>query len=84
MPENFISDENFIILKEENLVHDQKFQEFHKMILNEMKSQAVSMACEILKKDGNRSGYEDFENELIELTKKIVEKKIELLGTYLK
>ena len=47
MPENFISDENFIILKEENLVHDQKFQEFHKMILNEMKSQAVSMACEI-------------------------------------
>ena len=84
MPENFISDENFIILKEENLVHDQKFQEFHKMILKEMKSQAVSMAWEILKKDGNRSGYEDFENELIELTKKIVEKKIELLGTYLK
>ena len=76
MPENFISDENFIILKEENLVHDQKFQEFHKMILNEMKSQAVSIAREILKKDGKRPGYENFENELTELTKKIVEKNL--------
>ena len=66
MPENFISDENFIILKEANLV------------------QAVSMACEILKKDVNRSGYEDFEKELTKLTKKIVEEKIELLRTYLK
>ena len=51
MPENFISDENFKILKEENLVHDQNF---HKMIHNEMKSQAVSMARKILKKDGKR------------------------------
>ena len=84
MLENFISDENFKILKEENLVHDQKFQEFHKTILNEMKRQAVFMAREILKKDGKRPGYKDFENELTELTKKIVEKKIELLGTYLK
>ena len=49
MPENFISDENFKILKEENLVHDQNFQEFHKMIHNE-----VSMARKILKKDGKR------------------------------
>ena len=54
MPENFICDENFKILKEENLVHDQKFQDFHKMIHNEMKSQAVSMAREILIKDGKR------------------------------
>ena len=84
MLEDFISDKNFKILKEENPVHDQKFQEFHKMILNEMKSQAVSMAREILKKDGKRPGYEDFENELTEFTKKIVEKKFELLGTYLK
>ena len=42
------------------------------------------MACEILKKDVNRSGYEDFEKELTKLTKKIVEEKIELLRTYLK
>ena len=76
MPENFISDENFIILKEENLVHDQKFQEFHKMILNEMKSQAESIAREILKRDGKQPGYENFENELTELTKKIVEKNL--------
>ena len=34
MPENFICDENFKILKGERLVHDQKFQEIHKMILN--------------------------------------------------
>ena len=34
------------------------------------------MACGILKKF--------FENELTELTKKVVEKKPELLGTYLK
>ena len=38
MPENYIRDENFKILKEENLVHDQKF---HKIVLNKMKSQAV-------------------------------------------
>ena len=76
MPENFISDENLKILKDENLVHYQKFQEFHKMILNEMKSQAVSIAREILKKDGKRPGYENFENELTKLTKKIVEKNL--------
>ena len=76
MPENFISDENLKILKDENLVHYQKFQEFHKMILNEMKSQAESIARKILKKDGKQPGYENFENELTELTKKIVEKNL--------
>ena len=76
MPENFISDENLKILKDENLVHYQKFQEFHKMILIEMKSQAESIAREILKKDGKQPGYENFENELTELTKKIVEKNL--------
>ena len=76
MPKNFISDENLKILKDENLVHYQKFQEFHKMILNEMKSQAESIAREILKRDGKQPGYENFENELTELTKKIVEKNL--------
>ena len=49
---NFISDEDFKILKEQNQIHDQNFQEFHKKIFNEMLSQEVFMACEILKKDG--------------------------------
>ena len=47
MLENLISDENFKILKEENLILDQKFQEFHRKILNEMRSQAMFMAREI-------------------------------------
>ena len=76
MLENLISDENFKILKEENLILDQKFQEFHRKILNEMRSQAMFMAREILKQDGKRPGYEDFQNELTELTKKIMEKKL--------
>ena len=76
MLENLISDENFKILKEENLILDQKFQEFHRKILNEMRSQAMFMAREILKKDGKRPGYEDFQNELTELIKKIMEKKL--------
>ena len=41
-----------------------------------MRSQAVFIARKILKKDGKRPGYEDFQNELTELTKKIMEKKI--------
>ena len=65
--ENFISKEDFKILKEENIIHKQEFHEFHKKIFNKMLYQAVSMSYEILKKDGKRPGVEDFENELNEL-----------------
>ena len=71
---NFISDEDFKILKEQNQIHDRNFQEFHKKIFNEMLSQEVFMACEILKKDGKWPGYGDFGNELGELTKKLWKK----------
>ena len=57
--ENFISKEDFKILKEENIIHKQEFHEIHKKIFN--------MSYEILKKDGKRPGVEDFENELNEL-----------------
>ena len=35
---NFISDEDFKILNEQNQTHDRNFQEFHKKIFNEMLS----------------------------------------------
>ena len=62
--ENFISQEDFKVLKEENIIHEQEFHEFHKKFFNKMLYQAVSMSYEILKKDGKRPAVEDFENEL--------------------
>ena len=62
--ENFISQEDFKVLKEENIIHEQEFHEFHKNFFNKMLYQAVSMSYEILKKDGKRPAVEDFENEL--------------------
>ena len=49
-----------------------------------MLNEAVFLAFRILKDNGKRPGVGDFEDELTELTKKVIEKKISLLGTYIK
>ena len=49
-----------------------------------MLNEAVFLAFLILKDNGKRPGVGDFEDELTELTKKVIEKKISLLGTYIK
>ena len=49
-----------------------------------MLNEAVFLAFRILKDNGKRPGVGDFEDELTELTKKVMEKKISLLGTYIK
>ena len=50
-----------------------------------MLNEAVFLAFRILKDNGNWwPGVGNFEDELTELTKKVIEKKISLLGTYIK
>ena len=83
MATNNLRENDLKILNEENQIHDENFQEFHKKIFEHMLNEAVFLAFGILKDNGKRPGVGDFDDELTELTKKIMEKKISLLGTYI-
>ena len=76
MTTNNLRENDLKILNEENQIHDENFQEFHKKIFEEMLNEAVFLAFDILKDNGEPPGLGDFEDELTELTKKIMEKKI--------
>ena len=78
MAEKFDQDTlNFLM--EDNKINDEKFNEFHKKMFNEMLKQSLFLAV----KKGKRPGAGDLE-KLMNLTKEIMETKIELLGNYLK
>ena len=79
MATNDLRENDLKILNEENHIHDENFQEFHKKIFEHMLNEAVFLAFGILKNNGKRPGVGDFDDELTELTK-----KISLLGTYIK
>ena len=83
MATNNLRENDLKILNEENQIHDENFQEFHKKVFEHMLNEAVFLAFGILKDNGKRPGVGDFDDELTELTKKIMEKKISLLGTYI-
>ena len=70
MAEKFDQDAlNFLM--EDNKVNNEKFNEFHKKMFNEM----VFLTCDLLQKKGN-------EEKMTNLTKEIMEEKIELSGSY--
>ena len=83
MATNNLRENDLKILNEENQIHDENFQEFHKKVFEHMLNEAVFLAFGILKDNGKRPGVGDFDDELTELAKKIMEKKISLLGTYI-
>ena len=83
MATNNLRENDLKILNEENQIHDENFQEFHKKVFEHMLNEAVFLAFGILKDNGKRPGVGDFDDELTELTKKNIEKKISLLGTYI-
>ena len=83
MATNNLRENDLKILNEENQIHDENFQEFHKKVFEHMLNEAVFLAFGILKDNGKRPGVGDFDDELTELTKKIMEKEISLLGTYI-
>ena len=78
-----LNEEHHQILKEENEIHNQKFVDFHKQGFQLMMQEAIFLANDILKQNGERPGVGDFDEKLTELTKKIVNEKIDLLGSYL-
>ena len=83
MAEKFDQDTlNFLM--EDNKINNEKFNEFYKKMFNEMLEQSLFLACDLLKKKGERRGAGDFEEKMTNLTKKIMEEKTELLGSYLK
>ena len=47
-----------------NKINDEKFNEFHKKMFQEMLDQSLFMACSILKKKGERPGVNKFENKI--------------------
>ena len=69
---------------EDKKITDEKFNEFHKKMFNEMLEQSLFLACDLLKKKGERPCAGDFKEKMTNLTKEIMEEKIELLGSYLK
>ena len=70
MAEKFDQDAlNFLM--EDNKVNNEKFNEFHKKMFNEM----VFLTCDLLQKKGNKE-------KMTNLTKEIMEEKIELSGSY--
>ena len=69
-------EKTFEFLMKDNQTDDEKFKEFHKKMFNEMMEQAIFLACDILKKKGERPGVGDFEEKMSILTKEIMEKKL--------
>ena len=53
--------ETFDFLTKDNEINEEKFKEFHKKIFKEMLKQAKFLACDILKKTGERPGVGDFD-----------------------
>ena len=49
-----------------------------------MLDQSLFLVCKLLNDKGERPGVGEFEEKLNDLTKKIMEEKIKLLGKYLK
>ena len=71
-------------LMEDDKINDEKFNEFHKKIFNEILEQSLFLACDLLKKKRERPGAGEFEEKMTNLTKEIMEEKIEPLESYLK
>ena len=65
-------------------IWDEKFQEFHKKVFNEMRTQVIFLSVKILERNGKKPGDDDFEDKINDLIKQIIKEKIEMLGTYLK
>ena len=81
MAENNLFDpEDLKILNEDNTINDEKFKEFHQKVFKEMMEQSLFLACNILKKKGERPGVRDFEKKISHLTTEIMKTKIDMLG----
>ena len=71
-------------LKKETEEHEKLFKEFHKCIFCQMTKEANKMAVDILLNHGRYPTDTDFEEKSNDLIKTILEKKIEMLGSYLR
>ena len=72
------------LLKKENDEHENSFKVFHRCIYCKMMNEAIKMAVKILLDHGRHPIDQDFEEESNNLVKTILEKKIDMLGSYLR
>ena len=72
------------ILKKENEEHQKLFKKFHKCIFCQITKEAIIMAVDVLLNHGIQPTDTDFEEKSNNLVKTILEKKIEMLGSYLR
>ena len=72
---NLIKEDKKILNDENDEIHDENFQEFHKKVFDEMLEQAIFLACKVLDREGKQPGVGDLENEFNYLTKHIMEEK---------
>ena len=72
---NLIKEDKKILNDENDEIHDENFQEFHKKVFDEMLEQVMFLACKVLDREGKQPGVGDLENEFNYLTKHIMEEK---------
>ena len=72
---NLIKEDKKILNDENDEIHDENFQEFHKKVFDEMLEQAMFLPCKVLDREGKQPGVGDLENEFNYLTKHIMEEK---------
>ena len=66
---NLLNEDDKKFLAKENEIWDEKFQEFHKKVFNEMRTQAIFLTVKILGQNGKKPGDDDFEDKINELIK---------------
>ena len=66
---NLLNEDDKKLLAEENEIWDEKFQEFHKKVFNEMRTQAIFLTVKILGQNGKKPGDDDSEDKINELIK---------------
>ena len=75
---------NIDLLKKENDEHEKVFKDFHRCIYRKMMNEAIKMTVEILLDHRRHPTDQDFEEKCNNLIKTILEKKIDMLGSYLR
>ena len=72
------------LLKKGNDEHEKFFKVFHRCIYRKMMNEAIKMAAKILLDHGRHPTDQDFEEISNNLVKTILERKIDMLGSYLR
>ena len=78
------TEEEFKQLFDENKIHKETFEKFHKKIVDQKQDEAIFLEFQILDRLGKTPSVDGFNEEFSKLVNDILKNKIELLASYLK